>query len=52
MHAQERRCSYTCNLFGHNPLITEMAAFFAADETEVLPKTGIYCACVRGRTLV
>ncbi len=30
-------------LFGHNPLITEMASFFAADEPEVLPKTGIFC---------
>lgn len=30
-------------LFGHNPLITEMAAFFAADEPRELPKTGIFC---------
>jgi len=30
-------------LFGHNPLITELAAYFAADEPEILPKTGIYC---------
>jgi phosphohistidine phosphatase len=34
----------TITLFGHNPLITEMAAFFAADEPEELPKTGIFCA--------
>jgi phosphohistidine phosphatase len=33
----------TVTLFGHNPLITEMAAYFAADEPEMLPKTGIYC---------
>ncbi len=33
----------TVTFFGHNPLITEMAAYFAADEPEVLPKTGIYC---------
>jgi phosphohistidine phosphatase len=33
----------TVTLFGHNPLITGMAAFFAADEPDVLPKTGIYC---------
>lgn len=33
----------TITIFGHNPLITEMAAFFAADEPEVLPKTGIFC---------
>lgn len=33
----------TVTFFGHNPLITEMAAFFAADEPELLPKTGIYC---------
>lgn len=35
--------AYTITIFGHNPLITEMAAFFAADEPEVLPKTGIFC---------
>ncbi len=34
---------YTITLFGHNPLITEMAAFFAADEPDTLPKTGIFC---------
>ena len=34
---------HTITIFGHNPLITEMAAFFAADEPEVLPKTGIFC---------
>lgn len=34
---------HTLTLFGHNPLITEMAAFFAADEPEGLPKTGIFC---------
>lgn len=34
---------HTIMLFGHNPLITEMAAFFAMDEPEVLPKTGIFC---------
>lgn len=33
----------TITLFGHNPLITEMAAYFAADEPEELPKTGIFC---------
>lgn len=34
---------HTVTLFGHNSLLTEMAAWFAADEPEVLPKTGIYC---------
>ncbi len=34
---------YTITVFGHNPLITEMSAFFAADEPESLPKTGIFC---------
>ena len=34
---------HTITFFGHNPLITEMAAFFASDEPEVLPKTGIFC---------
>jgi len=34
---------HTLTFFGHNPLITEMAAFFASDEPEVLPKTGIFC---------
>ena len=33
----------TVTIFGHNPLITEMAAFFAADEPDALPKTGIFC---------
>ena len=33
----------TITLFGHNFLISEMAAFFAADETEILPKSGILC---------
>jgi phosphohistidine phosphatase len=33
----------TISLFGHNPLITAMAAFFAADEPDELPKTGIFC---------
>jgi len=33
----------TVTFFGHNPLITEMAAYFAADEPDILPKTGIYC---------
>ena len=34
---------HTVTLFGHNPLITELAAYFAADEPEILPKTGIDC---------
>ncbi len=34
---------HTITFFGHNPLITELAAYFAADEPESLPKTGIYC---------
>ncbi len=34
---------YTISIFGHNPLITEMATFFAADEPDTLPKTGIFC---------
>ena len=34
---------HTITFFGHNPLITEMAAYFAADEPGSLPKTGIYC---------
>lgn len=34
---------HTITLFGHNPLITGMAAYFAADEPASLPKTGIYC---------
>jgi phosphohistidine phosphatase len=33
----------TITLFGHNFLISEMAAFFAADETELLPKSGVLC---------
>jgi phosphohistidine phosphatase len=33
----------TITLFGHNFLISEMAAFFAMDETEVLPKSGVLC---------
>lgn len=33
----------TVTFFGHNPLLTEMAAFFASDEPEMLSKTGIYC---------
>ena len=33
----------TITLFGHNPLITDMAAYFAADEPESLSKAGIYC---------
>ncbi len=34
---------HTITIFGHNPLITEMGAFYAADEPDVLPKTGIFC---------
>jgi len=34
---------HTVTLFGHNPLLTEMAAWFASDEPEVLSKTAIYC---------
>lgn len=34
---------HTITFFGHNPLITEMAAYFAADEPESLAKTGIFC---------
>ncbi|MRR19332.1 hypothetical protein EG827_03985 [bacterium] len=34
---------HAVTIFGHNSLITEMAAFFAADEPKVLPKTGIFC---------
>ena len=33
----------TITLFGHNPLISAMPAFFSADETEDLPKTGVLC---------
>lgn len=33
----------TLTFFGHNPLITNLSALFAADEPEVLPKTGIFC---------
>ena len=33
----------TMTLFGHDFLISEMAAFFAEDETEVLPKSGVLC---------
>lgn len=33
----------TVTFFGHNPLITEMAAYFAAYEPDMLPKTGICC---------
>jgi phosphohistidine phosphatase len=29
--------------FGHNPLITELASWFAADEPDNLPKTGVFC---------
>ncbi|MFN2314714.1 MAG: histidine phosphatase family protein [Bacteroidales bacterium] len=39
----------TITIFGHNPLITEMAAFFAADEPEVLPKTGIFCVSFKAQ---
>jgi len=35
--------SHTITLFGHNPLMTEMASFFAANEPDELPKTGILC---------
>jgi phosphohistidine phosphatase len=31
----------TITLFGHNPLISEIAQFLASGETEDLPKTGI-----------
>jgi len=41
--ARQKDNVHAVTLFGHNPLITEMAAFFAADEPEVLPKTGIFC---------
>jgi len=34
---------HTITFFGHNPLITEMAAYFAADEPGSLAKTGIFC---------
>lgn len=33
----------TISVYGHNPLVTELASFFASDEPEVLPKTGIFC---------
>jgi phosphohistidine phosphatase len=33
----------TITLFGHNPLISEMPAFFAAEKTEGLPKSGVVC---------
>jgi phosphohistidine phosphatase len=33
----------TITFFGHNPLITGMAAYFAADEPGELPKAGIFC---------
>jgi phosphohistidine phosphatase len=29
--------------FGHNPLISEMASWFASEETDGLPKTGVLC---------
>lgn len=34
---------HTVTFFGHNPLITDLVAFFASDEPDILPKTGIYC---------
>jgi len=34
---------HAVTFFGHNSLITNMGALFAADEPEVLPKTGIFC---------
>lgn len=34
---------HNITLFGHNPMLTEMAAWFASDEPEVLSKTGICC---------
>jgi phosphohistidine phosphatase len=40
----------TITLFGHNFLISEMAAFFAADETEVLPKSGVLCLTFNAET--
>jgi phosphohistidine phosphatase len=33
----------TITLFGHNPLITGLATFFAVREPEDIPKTGILC---------
>lgn len=33
----------TLTFFGHNPLITEMASCFAAEDPGGLPKTGIIC---------
>ena len=33
----------TITLFGHNPLISEMPSFFAEDDTEGLPKSGVLC---------
>lgn len=40
----------TITLFGHNFLISEMAAFFAMDETEVLPKSGVLCLTFEAAT--
>jgi phosphohistidine phosphatase len=34
---------HTITIFGHNPMITEMAAYFACDEPRSIAKTGIYC---------
>ena len=36
--------AHTITMFGHNPLITDMATFFSANAPEALPKTGILCA--------
>ncbi|MDZ7635951.1 MAG: histidine phosphatase family protein [Bacteroidales bacterium] len=41
--ARQKDDDHTVTIVGHNPLITEMAAFYAADEPEALPKTGIFC---------
>ncbi len=40
----------TITLVGHNFLISEMAAFFAADDTEVLPKSGVLCLTFKAAT--
>lgn len=34
---------HTITMFGHNPLITDMATFFSANEPDELPKTAIFC---------
>ncbi len=41
--ARQGDSNHTITLFGHNPLITDMAFFFAVADPGMLPKTGVLC---------